>query len=132
VGLAVNWEKLLSRQVRTNGGELRAEINTLRNALAMIDEDLIEKVRHRPHWVEARNCLFQAAETGLQADIYHACEHTSERSVRMTLNLAFVAPDIAEVAIEGRLPYGTGLVQLTELSPEWASQWPRVLQSREL
>jgi DNA invertase Pin-like site-specific DNA recombinase len=54
-------------------------------------------------------------------------EGASERSVRMTLNLAFVAPDIAKAAIEGHLPYGTGLVQLTELRPEWASQWPLVL-----
>jgi hypothetical protein len=45
----------------------------------------------------------------------------------MTLNLAFVAPEITKAAIAGHLPYGTGLVQLTELPPEWASQWPLVL-----
>ena len=33
-------------------------------------------------------------------------EHKSERSIRMTMSLAFVSPVLAEAALEGRLPRG--------------------------
>ena len=33
-------------------------------------------------------------------------EGKSERSIRMTLSLAFMSPDLAEAAMEGRLPLG--------------------------
>jgi site-specific DNA recombinase len=42
-------------------------------------------------------------------------ELLSERSIRMTLSLAFVAPDIVKAAVEGRLPRGLGLKRLVEL-----------------
>jgi site-specific DNA recombinase len=37
-----------------------------------------------------------------------ARERKSERSIRMTLSLAFVAPPIIAAAVEGRLPRGFG------------------------
>jgi site-specific DNA recombinase len=42
-------------------------------------------------------------------------EGRTERSIRMTLSLAFVAPDIVKAAVEGRLPRGLGLKRLVEL-----------------
>ena len=33
-------------------------------------------------------------------------EGKTERSIRMTLSLAFLAPDIVKAAVEGRLPRG--------------------------
>ena len=38
------------------------------------------------------------------------------------LSLAFLAPDIVEAAIAGRLPHGIGVSRLTELPPEWSRQ----------
>ena len=49
-------------------------------------------------------------------------ENRSERSVRMILSLAFLAPDIVKAAIEGTLPRGTGLSTLTDLPMDWAEQ----------
>jgi hypothetical protein len=104
----------------------------------------VDAAAHRPIHSETRARLVEAlakARQWLQQLIsgevrdtreIAAREGASERSVRMTLNLAFVAPEIAKAAIAGHLPYGTGLVQLTCIPSEWASQWPRVLQSREL
>jgi site-specific DNA recombinase len=50
-------------------------------------------------------------------------EHKSERSIRMTLSLAFVAPPIVAAAIEGRLPRGFGSKRLMDLPMVWSHQW---------
>jgi site-specific DNA recombinase len=50
-------------------------------------------------------------------------EGRSQRSVHMMLSLAFLAPDIVEAAVEGRLPRGIGMTRLTDLPPSWTSQW---------
>jgi hypothetical protein len=50
-------------------------------------------------------------------------EGRTERSVRMTLSLAFLAPDIVKAAIEGRLPRGYGLKRLFDLPMAWPDQW---------
>jgi len=44
----------------------------------------------------------------------------------MTISLAFLAPDLAKAAIEGRLPFGMGVTRLSELPAEWSRQY-RVL-----
>jgi site-specific DNA recombinase len=50
-------------------------------------------------------------------------EGKSERSIRMTLSLAFVAPPIVAAAIEGRLPRGFGVKRLMDLPMIWSEQW---------
>ena len=49
-------------------------------------------------------------------------EGCSERSVRMTLNLAFLAPDLVQAALAGRLPEGQGISVLTQAPLSWAEQ----------
>ena len=44
------------------------------------------------------------------------------RHVEMTISLAFLAPDLVQAAIDGRLPRGLGVARLRELP---ASEWPR-------
>jgi site-specific DNA recombinase len=43
--------------------------------------------------------------------------------MRMILSLAFLAPDIARAAVEGRLPRGYGLKRLVDLPMAWPDQW---------
>jgi site-specific DNA recombinase len=50
-------------------------------------------------------------------------EAKSERSIRMTVSLAFLAPDIVKAAVEGRLPRGYGLKRLIDLPLAWTDQW---------
>jgi site-specific DNA recombinase len=45
------------------------------------------------------------------------------RSIRMTLSLAFLAPEIVKGAVEGRLPRGFGLRRLVDLPIAWPDQW---------
>ncbi|WP_336491456.1 recombinase family protein [Methylobacterium nigriterrae] len=49
-------------------------------------------------------------------------EGCSERSVRMTLNLAFLAPDVVQAAVAGSLPEGQGISALTSASLDWREQ----------
>jgi DNA invertase Pin-like site-specific DNA recombinase len=51
-----------------------------------------------------------------------AREGLSERSVRMTLFLAFLTPDLVKAAVEGRLTRGTGVTSFTDLPSDWAEQ----------
>ena len=50
-------------------------------------------------------------------------EGKSERSIRMTLSLAFLSPVLAEAAMEGRLPRGFCVKRLTDLPVLWSEQW---------
>jgi site-specific DNA recombinase len=52
-----------------------------------------------------------------------AREGKSERSIRMTLSLAFLSPDLVKAAIDGRLPRGFGLTRLIDLPIAWSDQW---------
>jgi site-specific DNA recombinase len=49
-------------------------------------------------------------------------ERCSVRKVNMTISLAFLAPDLVQAAIEGRLPRGMGVARLSDLPPEWSRQ----------
>ncbi|WP_018043882.1 recombinase family protein [Methylobacterium sp. 88A] len=49
-------------------------------------------------------------------------EGCSERSVRMTLNLAFLAPSVVQAAIEGTLPEGSGISALMNAPTVWSGR----------
>jgi DNA invertase Pin-like site-specific DNA recombinase len=51
-----------------------------------------------------------------------AREDLSEKTVRSVLSLAFLAPDIVQAVIDGRLPRGFGISQLTDLPMAWDAQ----------
>ena len=52
-----------------------------------------------------------------------AREGKTERSIRMTLSLAFLAPGIVKAAIERRLPRGFGVSRLIDPPMAWSDQW---------
>ena len=58
-------------------------------------------------------------------------EGCSERSVRMTLNLAFLSPEIMRAAVEGRLPHGVGTTRLADTPPCWRAQTKELFQPAE-
>ncbi len=49
-------------------------------------------------------------------------QNLSEKTIRSTLSLAFLAPDIVQAAIDGKLPRGLGVTQMTDLPMDWAMQ----------
>ena len=66
------------------------------------------------------NCLSKPLQT---LESLALREGKTERSIRMTLSLAFLAPDIVKAAVEGRLPRGFGLKRLVDLPMAWSDQW---------
>jgi hypothetical protein len=49
-------------------------------------------------------------------------EGCTARKINMTISLAFLAPDLVNAAIDGRLPHGLGVVRLSDLPAEWSRQ----------
>ena len=47
----------------------------------------------------------------------------SERSVRMTLTLAFLSPTLVKAIADGTLPHGVGLSVLADAPMDWTQQW---------
>ena len=67
-------------------------------------------------WLEE---LLSGEMASTEAPIRERC---SERSIRMTLSLAFLSPEVVQAIISGRLPRGIGMTGLADLPPSWNAQ----------
>ena len=102
-----------------------------RRELTVPDDSTLHQ---RPIRSEARSRLLKAiAQARLwqdrlvndrSADIATIAQENnlSDKSVRATLSLALLAPDIVEAAIEGRLHRGLTVTQMTGLPADWQHQ----------
>jgi site-specific DNA recombinase len=79
---------------------------------------LIEALRDAHRWLDEL-----LSDPRLTLESLASRESRSERSIRMTLSLAFLAPEIVKAAVEGRLPRGFGLKRLVDLPMAWPDQW---------
>jgi site-specific DNA recombinase len=79
---------------------------------------LIEALRDAHRWLDEL-----LSDSRLTLESIASREDKSERSIRMTLSLAFLAPEIVKAAVEGRLPRGFGLKRLVDLPMAWPDQW---------
>ena len=79
---------------------------------------LIQALRDAHRWLDEL-----LSNPGLTLESIASREGKSERSIRMTLSLAFLAPEIVKAAVEGRLPRGFGLRRLVDLPMAWPDQW---------
>ena len=52
-----------------------------------------------------------------------ARDKCSIRQVNMTISLAFLAPELVQAAVEGRLPRGIGVTRLRDAPAEWSRQF---------
>ncbi len=50
-------------------------------------------------------------------------EGKTERSIRMSLSRALLAPEMVKAVVEGPLPRGFGLKRLVDLPMAWPDQW---------
>jgi hypothetical protein len=81
---------------------------------------LLHAIAKARHWV-----LQLIAGDFTNTDQVARHENCSERSVRMTLVLAFLSPEIVKAAIAGRLPRELTLIRLAEAPISWAEQQSR-------
>ena len=63
------------------------------------------------------------ADPTTSADSIAKRENCSARKINMTISLAFLAPDLVQAAIAGRLLHGMGIARLTDLPAEWSRQY---------
>jgi hypothetical protein len=75
---------------------------------------LLDAIAKARRWLDG---LIAGTFTSTAEIVRH--ERCSERSVRITISLAFLAPAIVRAAIEGRLPYGLTASSFSELPILW-------------
>ena len=103
------------REIIQGKGEPGSPIRPMRvRARAVFAESL----RNAHRWLE--DLVMDPNQT---IELIAVREGKSERSIRMTLSLAFIAPPIVIAAIEGRLPRGFGVKRLMDLPAVWSQQW---------
>jgi site-specific DNA recombinase len=116
--LTVPWTRRLphrKREIIQGANDARTYVRPMRaNARAI----LIEALRSANRWLD--ELLF---DPRLTLESLASREGKSERSIRMTLSLAFLAPEIVKAAIDGRLPRGFGLKCLVDPPMAWPDQW---------
>jgi len=79
---------------------------------------VVEGLRDGHHWLDE---LVAAPQQSIET--IAAREGKTERSIRMTISLAFLAPAIVKAAIEGRMPRGSGVTRLADAPMAWSAQW---------
>ena len=73
-------------------------------------------------------CWLDALIAGTVANVEQiaATENCSVRQVNMTISLAFLAPNLVQAAVDGRLPRGIGIANLRDAPAEWSLQYARL------
>ncbi len=102
-----------------------------RRALTVHDDSTLQR---RPISSEARSSLLKAIAQARvwqdrlvnhrDADISTIAKENglADKTIRATLSLALLAPDIVEAAIDARLHRGLTVTQMTGLSADWQQQ----------
>jgi site-specific DNA recombinase len=79
---------------------------------------LVDALRDAHRWLD--ELMTNSNQT---TDTLAAREGKTERSIRMTLSLAFLSPALGQAAIDGRLPRGFGVKRMMDLPMAWSDQW---------
>ena len=106
------------REIIQGEGEPSSPIRPMRVRARTV---FVEALRNAHRWLDELTRDSVATIESLAAR-----EGKSERSIRMTLSLAFVAPPIVAAAIDGRLPRGFGVKRLMDLPMAWSAQWTAI------
>jgi site-specific DNA recombinase len=119
--LTLPWTRASSRRRREiiqGVGEAQRPLRAMRTKAR---DGFIRALRDARRWLD--ELLIDPAQT---IESLAMREGKSERSIRMTVSLAFISPVLAEAALEGRLPRGFNVKRLTELPMLWSEQWRAV------
>ena len=79
---------------------------------------LIASIARGRRWLEE---IIAGTVTSCRSD--RRAEKCSVRKVNMTIWLAFLAPDLVNLPVEGRLPRGIGVARLCDAPAEWSRQY---------
>jgi hypothetical protein len=116
--LTLPWTRASSRRRREiiqGAGEARQSSRAMRTKAR---DGFIKALRNARRWLDE---LLSGPTQTIESLAVRAAK--SERSIRMTLSLAFLSPVLAKAAMEGRLPRGFCIKRLTDLPMLWSEQW---------
>ena len=119
--LTLPWTRASSRRRREIIQGVGAAQRPLRAMRTKARDSFIRALRDARRWLD--ELLIDPAQT---IESLAKRENKSERSIRMTVSLAFVSPVLAKAALEGRLPRGFSVKRLTDLPMLWSEQWRAV------
>ncbi len=119
--LTLPWTRASSRRRREIIQGVDEAQRPLRAMRTKARDGFVRSLRDARRWLD--ELLIDPAQT---IESLATREHKSERSIRMTVSLAFISPVLAEAALEGRLPRGFSVKRLTDLPMLWTEQWRAV------
>ena len=103
------------REIIQGEGEQPAAVRPMRTKARAI---LIDALRDAHRWLDELTTNSNHTIASISAR-----EKKTERSIRMTMSLAFLSPALVKAAIDGRLPRGFGIKRLMDLPMAWSDQW---------
>ena len=103
------------REIIQGQGEQTAAVRPMRTKARAI---LIDALRDAHRWLDELT-----TDPSHTIESIAAREKKTERSIRLTMSLAFLSPALVKAAIEGRLPRGFGVKRLMDLPIAWSDQW---------
>ena len=116
--LTVGWtapSPTRRREILQGEGSQTASIRPMREKARV---GVVEGLRDAHRWLD--ELLADPQQT---VETIAAREGKTERSIRMTISLAFLAPAIVKAAIDGRMPRGLGVTRLADAPMAWSAQW---------
>ncbi len=103
------------REIIQGEGEQPAVVRPMRTKARAV---LIDALRDAHRWLDELT-----TNSSHTIESIAAREKKTERSIRMTMSLAFLSPALVKAAIDGRLPRGFGVKRLMNLPMAWSDQW---------
>jgi hypothetical protein len=116
--LSIPWQKPPSRKSRQILIPLGVSRNEVRPTRIERRARLVNAIARGRRWLDE---IVSGSATNIEQ--IAARQKCSVRQVNMTISLAFLAPDLARAAVEGRLPRGIGVERLRDAPAEWSRQF---------
>jgi site-specific DNA recombinase len=120
--MVIPWRKAPSKRPREiilpTGGSSHRDSRPIR---AETRARLVTAIAKGRRWLDEL-----MAGTVTNVEQIAATENCTVRQVNMTISLAFLAPNLVQAAVDGRLPRGVGIANLRDASAEWSLQYARL------
>jgi site-specific DNA recombinase len=120
--MVIPWRKLPSKRPREiilpAGGSSHQDPRPIR---AETRVRLVTAIAKGRRWLDEL-----IAGTVTTVEQIASTENCTVRQINMTISLAFLAPNLVQAAVEGRLPRGVGIANLRDAPAEWSRQYARL------
>jgi site-specific DNA recombinase len=120
--MVIPWRKPPSKRpceiILPAGGSSHRDSRPIRSETRV---RLVTAIAKGRRWLDAL-----MARTVTNVEQIATTENCTVRQVNMTISLAFLAPNLVQAAVDGRLPRGVGIANLRDAPTEWSLQYARL------